>query len=213
MTSAVENAVRAGPTRWADRVSRRCRRSRSTSTCRGACASARIAISIRTRREAISPRSATSRRSSPTSTRRCRSCGDAASTRFFGGGTPSLFSAHSIDTILSGRARARAAGGRRRNHARSESRHVRSGKIRGVPRRRREPPVDRHPELQPAASQSARAHTRRRQARRAIEIAREHFDNFNLDLMYALPGQTADGARRTSRGARRSSRRTFRSIT
>ena len=28
------------------------------------------------------------------------------------------------------------------------------------------------------------------QARRAVDIAREHFDNFNLDLMYALPGQT-----------------------
>jgi putative oxygen-independent coproporphyrinogen III oxidase len=28
------------------------------------------------------------------------------------------------------------------------------------------------------------------QARAAIEIARQHFDNFNLDLMYALPGQS-----------------------
>lgn len=28
------------------------------------------------------------------------------------------------------------------------------------------------------------------EARRAIEIAQRHFDNFNLDLMYALPGQT-----------------------
>jgi putative oxygen-independent coproporphyrinogen III oxidase len=28
------------------------------------------------------------------------------------------------------------------------------------------------------------------QARRAIEIAQDNFDNFNLDLMYALPGQT-----------------------
>jgi putative oxygen-independent coproporphyrinogen III oxidase len=28
------------------------------------------------------------------------------------------------------------------------------------------------------------------QARRAVEIAHRHFDNFNLDLMYALPGQT-----------------------
>jgi oxygen-independent coproporphyrinogen-3 oxidase len=33
------------------------------------------------------------------------------------------------------------------------------------------------------------------EARRAIEIAREHFDNVNLDLMYALPGQTPDEAR------------------
>src|SRR5262249_8764682 len=34
-----------------------------------------------------------------------------------------------------------------------------------------------------------------REARRAIEIAREHFDNINLDLMYALPGQTPEEAR------------------
>ena len=34
-----------------------------------------------------------------------------------------------------------------------------------------------------------------REAMRAIDIAREHFDNVNLDLMYALPGQTLDEAR------------------
>ena len=34
------------------------------------------------------------------------------------------------------------------------------------------------------------------EARRAVEIARRHFDNFNLDLMYALPGQTPDDAAR-----------------
>ena len=32
------------------------------------------------------------------------------------------------------------------------------------------------------------------EARRAIEIAQRHFDNLNLDLMYALPDQTLDGA-------------------
>ncbi len=32
------------------------------------------------------------------------------------------------------------------------------------------------------------------EARRAIEIAQASFDNFNLDLMYALPGQTLDEA-------------------
>lgn len=31
-------------------------------------------------------------------------------------------------------------------------------------------------------------------ARRAIEIAAAHFDNFNLDLMYGLPGQTLEQA-------------------
>jgi len=33
------------------------------------------------------------------------------------------------------------------------------------------------------------------EARRAIDIAQTHFDNFNLDLMYALPGQTLAQAR------------------
>jgi oxygen-independent coproporphyrinogen-3 oxidase len=33
------------------------------------------------------------------------------------------------------------------------------------------------------------------EARRAVEIAHANFDNFNLDLMYALPGQTLDEAR------------------
>jgi oxygen-independent coproporphyrinogen-3 oxidase len=32
------------------------------------------------------------------------------------------------------------------------------------------------------------------EARRAVEIARQHFDNINLDLMYALPQQTLDEA-------------------
>ncbi|MBA2352826.1 MAG: oxygen-independent coproporphyrinogen III oxidase-like protein [Burkholderiales bacterium] len=32
------------------------------------------------------------------------------------------------------------------------------------------------------------------QAKRAIDIARRHFENFNLDLMYGLPGQMADQA-------------------
>ncbi|MEX5746750.1 radical SAM family heme chaperone HemW [Massilia sp. X63] len=34
------------------------------------------------------------------------------------------------------------------------------------------------------------------EALRAVEIARSTFDNFNLDLMFALPGQTLDEARR-----------------
>ena len=34
------------------------------------------------------------------------------------------------------------------------------------------------------------------EARRAVEIAHQHFDNFNLDLMYALPSQTLAEARR-----------------
>src|SRR5258706_8622431 len=33
------------------------------------------------------------------------------------------------------------------------------------------------------------------EARRAIDIAQRHFDNINLDLMYALPQQTPEEAR------------------
>lgn len=39
------------------------------------------------------------------------------------------------------------------------------------------------------------------EARRAVEIARDNFDNFNLDLMYALPGQTLEQARTDVRTA------------
>jgi oxygen-independent coproporphyrinogen-3 oxidase len=39
------------------------------------------------------------------------------------------------------------------------------------------------------------------EARRAVEIAHANFDNFNLDLMYALPGQTLEQARQDLRAA------------
>ncbi len=39
------------------------------------------------------------------------------------------------------------------------------------------------------------------EARRAIEIAQAHFDNFNLDLMYALPKQTLEQALQDVRSA------------
>jgi len=39
------------------------------------------------------------------------------------------------------------------------------------------------------------------EARRAIEIAQQHFDNINLDLMYALPNQTLDEALQDVRSA------------
>jgi len=40
-----------------------------------------------------------------------------------------------------------------------------------------------------------------REAYRAVEIARASFDNFNLDLMYALPGQTLEEAEQDIEGA------------
>ncbi|GGC17978.1 coproporphyrinogen III oxidase [Oxalicibacterium flavum] len=39
------------------------------------------------------------------------------------------------------------------------------------------------------------------EARRAVEIAQANFDNFNLDLMYALPSQTLEEARQDVRTA------------
>jgi putative oxygen-independent coproporphyrinogen III oxidase len=39
------------------------------------------------------------------------------------------------------------------------------------------------------------------EARKAIEIAQQNFDNFNLDLMFALPGQTLQEAREDVRSA------------
>jgi coproporphyrinogen III oxidase-like Fe-S oxidoreductase len=46
-----------------------------------------------------------------------------------------------------------------------------------------------------------------------VEIALANFDNFNLDLMYALPSQTLEEARRMSRRRWRSIRRTCRCTT
>ena len=40
-----------------------------------------------------------------------------------------------------------------------------------------------------------------REAMKAVEIAHANFDNFNLDLMYALPGQTLEQARQDLRAA------------
>jgi oxygen-independent coproporphyrinogen-3 oxidase len=39
------------------------------------------------------------------------------------------------------------------------------------------------------------------EAKRAIAIARQHFDNYNLDMMYALPGQTLEEAMQDVRTA------------
>jgi oxygen-independent coproporphyrinogen-3 oxidase len=39
------------------------------------------------------------------------------------------------------------------------------------------------------------------EARRAVDIAKANFDNFNLDLMYALPSQTLEEARQDVRAA------------
>jgi oxygen-independent coproporphyrinogen-3 oxidase len=114
---------------------------------------------------------------------------------FFGGGTPSVFSARSIDAILSAvRARLPLAADTEitleANPGTFEAEKFAAYRAAGVNRlsvgiQSFNP---RHLEA------LGRIHDER-EARRAIEIARTHFDNFNLDLMYALPGQTLAEAR------------------
>jgi len=114
---------------------------------------------------------------------------------FFGGGTPSLFSATAIDTLISAfRARLALTADceitLEANPGTFEAEKFRGYRDAGVTRlsigiQSFDP---RHLEA------LGRIHDGR-EARRAIDIAREHFDNINLDLMYALPGQTLDEAR------------------
>ena len=111
-------------------------------------------------------------------------------TMFFGGGTPSLLSARAVDTLLSAvRARlplaAEAEITLEANPGTFEAEKFAAFRAAGVNR------------LSIGIQSFDARHLRSlgrvhddRQARAAIEIARSHFDNFNLDLMYALPGQT-----------------------
>lgn len=115
-------------------------------------------------------------------------------TIFFGGGTPSLFSAEGMDTILSGlRARLRlhpfAEITMEANPGTFEAEKFREFRAAGINR------------LSIGIQSFNPAHLKAlgrihddRQARAAVEIAQASFDNFNLDLMYALPGQTVDDA-------------------
>ena len=114
---------------------------------------------------------------------------------FFGGGTPSLLSAHAVDELLSAfRARLPLAADceitLEANPGTFEAAKFREYRAAGVNR------------LSVGVQSFDARHLRSlgrihddAEARRAIEIARENFDNVNLDLMYALPGQTIDEAR------------------
>ena len=109
---------------------------------------------------------------------------------FFGGGTPSLFSARAIDNILSAiRARVNlsveAEITLEANPGTFESGKFRDFRAAGVNRlsigiQSFNP---RH------LTALGRVHNSE-EAKRAIEIGMAHFDNVNLDLMYALPQQT-----------------------
>jgi oxygen-independent coproporphyrinogen-3 oxidase len=120
---------------------------------------------------------------------------------FFGGGTPSLFSAASIETLLSAlRARLQLAPDceitLEANPGTFEAGKFRDYRNAGV--NRLSIGIQSFNPKHLAAL--GRIHDDR-EARRAIEIAKDSFDNINLDLMYALPGQTLAEAREDVQGA------------
>jgi len=113
---------------------------------------------------------------------------------FFGGGTPSLLSAQGVDAILSD-ARARlplesdAEVTLEANPGTFEAARFRDYRAAGVNRL--------SIGIQSFNARHLKALGRihdDRQARRAVDIARATFENFNLDLMYGLPQQTLEEA-------------------
>ncbi len=115
-------------------------------------------------------------------------------TVFFGGGTPSLLSARALDDLLSAiRARLPLAADAEitleANPGTFEARKFAEFRALGINR------------LSIGIQSFNPAHLKAlgrihdaAQARAAIGIAQASFDNFNLDLMYALPGQTMEQA-------------------
>ncbi len=111
-------------------------------------------------------------------------------TVFFGGGTPSLFSAAGIDTILAAvRARLVVAPDAEitmeANPGTFEIEKFKGYRDAGVNRLSIGIQSFNAAHLQALG----RVHNDT-EARRAIEIAQQHFDNINLDLMFALPQQS-----------------------
>lgn len=114
---------------------------------------------------------------------------------FFGGGTPSLFSARSIDAILTAVRTLLSLEHFAEITLEANPGTFEAGKFadfRAAGVNRLSIGVQsfnpRHLQL------LGRIHDGR-EARRAIELAQENFDNVNLDLMYALPHQTMEEAR------------------
>jgi oxygen-independent coproporphyrinogen-3 oxidase len=114
---------------------------------------------------------------------------------FFGGGTPSLFSAPAIDAILAA-VRARLALAPEAeitleaNPGTAEAGKFRDFSAAGINRL-----SISIQSFDPRHLKSLGRIHDGREARRAIEMAMHNFDNVNLDLMYGLPGQTVDEAR------------------
>ena len=122
--------------------------------------------------------------------------GRRVSSVFFGGGTPSVFSASAIDRLL-GDIRARlpltpdCEITLEANPGTFEAEKFRGYRAAGV--NRLSIGIQSFNPRQLVAL--GRIHDDH-EARRAIELALESFGNVNLDLMYGLPGQTVDEARR-----------------
>ncbi|MCL6261832.1 radical SAM family heme chaperone HemW [Craterilacuibacter sp. RT1T] len=116
--------------------------------------------------------------------------GRPVTTIFMGGGTPSLFSAAAMDALLCGiRARVRlhpdAEITMEANPGTFESDKFKGYRAAGI--NRLSIGVQ---SFDPAFLQGLGRIHNGDEARRAVDIALTHFDNVNLDLMYALPGQT-----------------------
>ncbi len=113
---------------------------------------------------------------------------------FFGGGTPSLFSARAIEELLAAfRARLNLAADAEitleANPGTFESAKFRDYRACGINRL-----SIGNQSFNPTHLQALGRIHDGGEARRAIGIAQTHFDNINLDLMYALPGQTLQEA-------------------
>ena len=109
---------------------------------------------------------------------------------FFGGGTPSLFSARAIEALLAAfRARLNLAADAEitleANPGTFEAAKFRDYRACGINRL-----SIGIQSFNPAKLQALGRIHDGEEARRAIGIAQAHFDNINLDLMYALPQQT-----------------------
>ncbi|HUW50271.1 MAG TPA: radical SAM family heme chaperone HemW [Sulfuricella sp.] len=113
---------------------------------------------------------------------------------FIGGGTPSLFSARSIDTLLTQvrtllPVEAAAEITLEANPGTAEAQKFADFRAAGVNRLSLGIQSFNPRHLQALG----RIHDDR-EARAAVEMALHHFDNVNLDLMYGLPGQSVDEA-------------------
>ncbi len=120
--------------------------------------------------------------------------GRQVNTIFMGGGTPSLFSADAMDTLLAGiRARLRlqpdAEITLEANPGTFEAEKFAGYRAAGINRLSIGIQSFNGDHLKALG----RIHNDE-EAHKAIEIARKHFDNFNLDIMYALPRQTLEQA-------------------